>query len=225
MQPILVRRRGRALPDHRGRAALAGRPAGRASPPCRSPCATCRTSGCWSWPSSRTSSAQELTPARGGPGLPAPAGGARPHPGGDRAQGGQDRSTVANTLRLLRLPREVRELLGAGTLDAGHARALLALERAEDQLALGREAARAGPLGARGGAAGGAAARARRRARRPRATPTRGRRGAAAPALGTRVEIARRGKGGAIRMRSRARPSCSGSSSCSCAARAAGSRR
>src|SRR6187401_2451066 len=32
---------------------------------------------------------------------------------------GRDRSTVANTLRLLRLPREVRELVAAGALDGG----------------------------------------------------------------------------------------------------------
>jgi ParB family chromosome partitioning protein len=57
---------------------------------------------------------------------------------------GRERSTIANALRLLRLPRELKELLAAGGLDAGHARALLALERAEDQLALGREAARRG---------------------------------------------------------------------------------
>jgi ParB family chromosome partitioning protein len=57
---------------------------------------------------------------------------------------GRERSTIANTLRLLRLPREVRELLSAGRLEAGHARALLALERTEDQVALGQEAARSG---------------------------------------------------------------------------------
>src|SRR5437773_8914940 len=57
---------------------------------------------------------------------------------------GRDRSTVANTLRLLRLPREVRELVEARRLDAGHARALLALDKAEEQIALAREAARKG---------------------------------------------------------------------------------
>lgn len=41
---------------------------------------------------------------------------------------GKDRATVANTLRLLRLPAEVREELQRGTLSAGHARALLPLE-------------------------------------------------------------------------------------------------
>lgn len=41
---------------------------------------------------------------------------------------GKDRATVANSLRLLRLPPEVREELHRGTLSAGHARALLAIE-------------------------------------------------------------------------------------------------
>jgi len=57
---------------------------------------------------------------------------------------GKDRSTVANTVRLLRLPREVRELLASGRLDAGHARPLLSLERPGDQAALAREAVRRG---------------------------------------------------------------------------------
>lgn len=41
---------------------------------------------------------------------------------------GKDRATVANSLRLLRLPQEVREELHRGTLSAGHARALLPIE-------------------------------------------------------------------------------------------------
>jgi ParB family chromosome partitioning protein len=40
---------------------------------------------------------------------------------------GKDRSSVANYLRLLKLPDEVRAELGAGTLSMGHARALLSL--------------------------------------------------------------------------------------------------
>jgi len=47
---------------------------------------------------------------------------------------GKDRSTVANTVRLLRLPGEIQEDLGAGRISAGHARALLALPDAELQL-------------------------------------------------------------------------------------------
>jgi ParB family chromosome partitioning protein len=113
---------------------------------------------------------------------------------------GRERSTVANTLRLLRLSRELRDLVSQGKLDAGHARALLALDREEDQLELGREAARKGlsvreverrvasmraprPAGKAGNDANTRAAEERLRS-----------------ALGTRVEIARRGQGGQIRL-------------------------
>ena len=41
---------------------------------------------------------------------------------------GKDRSTVANLLRLLRLPPSLRRLLEAGDLSMGHARALLSVE-------------------------------------------------------------------------------------------------
>ena len=41
---------------------------------------------------------------------------------------GKDRSTVANTLRLLQLPPSVRRLLTSGVLTAGHVRPLLALD-------------------------------------------------------------------------------------------------
>ena len=42
---------------------------------------------------------------------------------------GKSRSAVANTLRLLGLPDDVKELLEQGKLSAGHARALLAVEQ------------------------------------------------------------------------------------------------
>jgi ParB family chromosome partitioning protein len=44
---------------------------------------------------------------------------------------GKDRSTVANALRLLKLPADVRDQVRGGALEMGHARALLALEKAE----------------------------------------------------------------------------------------------
>lgn len=40
---------------------------------------------------------------------------------------GKSRSAIANTIRLLQLPRPVQDALGAGQISAGHARALLAL--------------------------------------------------------------------------------------------------
>lgn len=57
---------------------------------------------------------------------------------------GKDRSTVANTLRLLALPEGVREMLAAGELTSGHARAILGLEEEARQLALAREVAARG---------------------------------------------------------------------------------
>ncbi|MFQ5989213.1 MAG: ParB/RepB/Spo0J family partition protein [Candidatus Methylomirabilales bacterium] len=47
---------------------------------------------------------------------------------------GRDRTSVANTLRLLRLPIRIQEDLIEGTLSAGHGRALLALDHRVIQL-------------------------------------------------------------------------------------------
>ncbi len=44
---------------------------------------------------------------------------------------GKDRATVANFLRLLRLPDDVQQMVEAGELSFGHARALIALASAE----------------------------------------------------------------------------------------------
>jgi ParB family transcriptional regulator, chromosome partitioning protein len=51
---------------------------------------------------------------------------------------GKDRSTVANSLRLLRLPEPVRALLAEGRLSMGHARALLGLEAPSEMEKLAR---------------------------------------------------------------------------------------
>jgi len=53
---------------------------------------------------------------------------------------GRDRSTVANTLRLLKLPPELQELLRSDKLSEGHARALLGLESPTQMAALARRA-------------------------------------------------------------------------------------
>ncbi len=57
---------------------------------------------------------------------------------------GRDRSTVANSLRLLSLPDEVRELLAAGGISAGHARAILGLQDPRSQIDLARAVASEG---------------------------------------------------------------------------------
>ena len=81
---------------------------------------------------------------------------------------GKRRSTVANAMRLLLLPEGVQGRLREGSIDMGHARALLALEDPARQLELCEEAVRKGltvrqvERGARQAAAG-------RKAPRPRA--------------------------------------------------------
>jgi ParB family transcriptional regulator, chromosome partitioning protein len=51
---------------------------------------------------------------------------------------GKQRVSITNSLRLLSLPVEVRDMVSRGTLTAGHARALLALPTPVDQLAAAR---------------------------------------------------------------------------------------
>ncbi|MBA3547160.1 MAG: ParB/RepB/Spo0J family partition protein [Nannocystis sp.] len=57
---------------------------------------------------------------------------------------GKDRSTVANALRLLKLPPRVQALVQEGRLSMGHARALLALESPADMIELALEAMQKG---------------------------------------------------------------------------------
>jgi ParB family chromosome partitioning protein len=78
---------------------------------------------------------------------------------------GKDRSSVANTLRLLRLPESVRDEVAAGRLSMGHARALLGL-------ADGAEDPRPRSVGPSGRGAGQAAGRDRKETR---CRPDRGR--------------------------------------------------
>jgi ParB family chromosome partitioning protein len=59
-------------------------------------------------------------------------------------QVGRDRSTVANALRLLRLPEPVQELIESGRLSAGHGRALLAFGDDTARLEWARRAVKTG---------------------------------------------------------------------------------
>lgn len=54
---------------------------------------------------------------------------------------GRSRSSVANTMRLLRLPEEVQEMLIDGSLSAGHARALLGFPDEDAMIAAAHKAA------------------------------------------------------------------------------------
>ncbi len=60
------------------------------------------------------------------------------------ARVGKERSSVANALRLLKLPAEVRDSVRGGQLDMGHARALLGLEDAEAMKKYAHKAVREG---------------------------------------------------------------------------------
>ena len=116
---------------------------------------------------------------------------------------GKDRATVANALRLLKLPAAVRASLEDGSLTAGHARALLALPSAADQEKLAKEFVRRG-LSVRMAevrvaalAAGGP--KKKRKDRRVDAD-TRDAELRLQRALGTKIEIVRRRRGGEVRV-------------------------
>ena len=112
---------------------------------------------------------------------------------------GKDRSSVANFMRLLKLPREVRENVGAGALSMGHARALLALADENAQLRIAREivsrnlSVRETETLVRKGTEPAKPREASHKDVHTRAAEEKMR-----FALGTRVRITRRGKGGRI---------------------------
>jgi ParB family chromosome partitioning protein len=112
---------------------------------------------------------------------------------------GKDRATVANAMRLLKLPASVREKIRAGELSAGHARALAALASADDQERLADEILRRA-LSVRQTekriAALASPARVKREHRRDPFTRDAEER--LARRLGTRVRIVRRRRGGRI---------------------------
>jgi len=116
---------------------------------------------------------------------------------------GKDRSSIANYVRLLRLPQEVRANVASNALSMGHARALLALPDEASQLRVGREIV-AKNLSVRDVEAlikdtKDAKDTKETKAATERADPnTRAAEDKLRLALGTRVRINRRGKGGRI---------------------------
>ena len=52
---------------------------------------------------------------------------------------GKGRATVANAIRLLELPDEVRQMLSAGLLSVGHAKVLLSVDGEKDRIILARD--------------------------------------------------------------------------------------
>jgi len=117
---------------------------------------------------------------------------------------GKDRTTVANAMRLLRLPPSIKVLVDDGGLSAGHARALLPLPSAADQEDLAKEIVRRG-LSVRLTEARveellkGTGKRARKKERVVDAD-TRDAELRLQRSLGTKIEIKRKRRGGEIRI-------------------------
>ena len=57
---------------------------------------------------------------------------------------GKARASVANTMRMLELPDEVKQLLGSGLLSVGHAKVILGLEAEEERIKMARESVKEG---------------------------------------------------------------------------------
>ena len=118
---------------------------------------------------------------------------------------GKSRSHVANTLRLLKLPDSVKELVHGGTLSAGHARALLSVA---DPDAIARQIVEKG-LNVRDveriaqDEAHGEVKAAVRRVRADKDADTRALEKALEDVLGIGVRIDHRGEGGELRLRYR----------------------
>jgi ParB family chromosome partitioning protein len=118
---------------------------------------------------------------------------------------GKDRATVANTIRLLKLPQDVQDLVGAGVLSMGHARALLALpgEHSQSQMAAeiktrGLSVRETEALVKRVLEGGDRPAPSPQRAPAQTDVHTRAAEDKLKLQLGTKVRIKRRGKGGRI---------------------------
>lgn len=114
---------------------------------------------------------------------------------------GKDRSSIANHLRLLKLPQEVRAEVAGGRLSMGHARALLAIADESGQRQIAREVI-AQNLSVRETETLvkrlGSLKPSERRPAAPSDVHTRAAEERLRLVLGTRVRIARRGKGGRI---------------------------
>ncbi|MDD5040711.1 MAG: ParB/RepB/Spo0J family partition protein [Patescibacteria group bacterium] len=111
---------------------------------------------------------------------------------------GQNRATVANTLRLLTLSPEIQRAIAEGGLTEGHAKALLAIKDAGDRDRLFKSII-AGGLTVRDTEDKAHAGGARRRSRRGQKDPNlRQHEQDLEEALGTRVELRRQGQRGTI---------------------------
>ena len=129
---------------------------------------------------------------------------------------GKDRSSVANTMRLLRLPVAVRDHVASGALSMGHARALLGLEHEAAILKAAADIVARRPLGARDRGAREAAHRAAaaEKGAEDRRAHARGRTGAASRARRARSASCAAAREAGSRSTSSRKTSCSGCTNC-----------
>jgi ParB family chromosome partitioning protein len=119
-------------------------------------------------------------------------------------QVGKDRSSVANTIRLLKLPEEVRAEVSSGRLSMGHARAIVGLTSEAEQRRIAREvltrelSVRETEAVIKKSASSDAPATTTARTAKAKDVHTRAAEEQLRLSLGTGVEIKRRGKGGTL---------------------------
>jgi ParB family chromosome partitioning protein len=109
---------------------------------------------------------------------------------------GRDRTSVANYLRLLKLPDDVRKLVAAGELSMGHARAIVSLDAALARQAATRVVKRQLSVRQTEALVKQLSTPSEREPEAPKDMHTRHAEETMRLALGTRVRIVRRGKGG-----------------------------
>ncbi|HYS55146.1 MAG TPA: ParB/RepB/Spo0J family partition protein [Thermoanaerobaculia bacterium] len=113
---------------------------------------------------------------------------------------GKERSTVANFLRLLKLPEPVKKLLASGELSMGHARALLSLDSPKKQEQLAGRIVRSS-LNVRQAEVLASGPAKKKKREKPKDVFTRDAEEKLTKSLRTKVEIDRRRRGGVIHIR------------------------
>ena len=116
-------------------------------------------------------------------------------------QVGKDRATVANSLRLLKLPQEIQQAVREGQITAGHARAVLSLDTTAAQMQLYRRILKGGLSVRQAEDAASQSAHSGGVRKKSAATPYRSIEEDLSRALGTRVKIKGGGKKGTIVIR------------------------
>ena len=115
---------------------------------------------------------------------------------------GKSRPYISNSLRLLKLPKDIRQMMEDGVLSAGHGRALLGMENPEDREKLARKIVEEG-LSVRETeqlAANGLGGKRKRSPRKPKNPDLAKVESNLKEALGTRVNIKYSGKKGKIEL-------------------------